>query len=129
MSQIQEPIAEYARRRSAPADAPGLFGPPPTKGTVTTPAPSLADTPAVYYTHPHGRLWLGDAVTWLRSLPADSVDLAFFDPPNGIKKAEWDTLESQQEYVRWSLQWIEQAARVLKPTGTLYICGLRYWPT
>ncbi len=55
--------------------------------------------------------------------PAESVDLAFCDPPYGIKKAEWDTFESQQEYVRWSLQWIEQAARVLKPTGTLYICG------
>jgi len=34
-----------------------------------------------------------------------------------IKKAEWDTFESQQEYVNWSLEWIEQAARVLNVTG------------
>ena len=123
MSQIQEPAAEYARRKSAPADAPGLFGPTPKKGIVTDPAPALTDTPAVYYTHPHGQIWLGDAVTWLRSLPPASVDLAFFDPPYGIKKAEWNTFESQQEYVRWFLGWIELAARVLKPTGMLYICG------
>ena len=47
----------------------------------------------------------------------------FSDPPYNIKKAEWDTFESQQEYVAWSVRWIEQAARVLKPEGTLYVCG------
>jgi site-specific DNA-methyltransferase (adenine-specific) len=30
---------------------------------------------------------------------------------------------SQEEYIRWSTQWIELAARALKPTGSLYICG------
>ena len=51
------------------------------------------------------------------------MDLIFADPPYNIKKAEWDTFESQQKYVEWSLEWIEQAARVLNPTGTMYICG------
>ena len=51
------------------------------------------------------------------------MNLAFCDPPYNIKKAEWDTFESQQEYVHWSLEWIKQAARVLTPTGTLYVCG------
>ncbi|HEY9596976.1 MAG TPA: site-specific DNA-methyltransferase, partial [Cyanophyceae cyanobacterium] len=45
------------------------------------------------------------------------------DPPYNIKKAEWDNFESQQYYVEWSLQWIEQASRILKPTGSLYVCG------
>ena len=125
MSQIQDPTAEYGRRRSIPQETPGLFGPTPRKGIVTGPErlPSQKDVSAVYYSHPHGQIWCGDSVAWLHSLPSASIDLAFFDPPYGIKKAEWDTFESQQEYVRWSLQWIEQAARVLKPTGTLYICG------
>ncbi len=79
--------------------------------------------PALYYAHPHGEIWCGDSIAWLRSLPNESVDLVFADPPYNIKKAEWDTFESQQEYVNWSLEWIEQAARILKPTGTLYICG------
>jgi site-specific DNA-methyltransferase (adenine-specific) len=56
-------------------------------------------------------------------LETGSVDLVFADPPYNIKKAEWDTFESQQEYVSWSVRWIEQAARGLKPEGTLYICG------
>ncbi|MDQ3688364.1 MAG: site-specific DNA-methyltransferase [Acidobacteriota bacterium] len=82
-----------------------------------------AQTPVRFYTHPNGELWIGDAVEWLRTLETESVDLIFADPPYNIKKAEWDTFESQQQYVEWSLSWIEQAARVLKPTGTLYICG------
>lgn len=83
----------------------------------------LSNPPTLFYTHPHGEIWLGDALVWLRSLETASVDLVFADPPYNIKKAEWDTFESQQGYVAWSLAWVEQAARVLKPTGTLYICG------
>ncbi|MCK6625224.1 MAG: site-specific DNA-methyltransferase [Anaerolineae bacterium] len=81
------------------------------------------DVPRLFYSHPNGEIWVGDAVTWLGSLPNESADLVFADPPYNIKKAGWDTFESQQAYVEWSLQWIEQAARVLKSTGTLYICG------
>ena len=72
---------------------------------------------------PGGEIWCGDAIGWLATLPSGTVDLVFADPPYNIKKAEWDSFESQQAYVTWSLRWIEQAARVLKPTGTLYICG------
>ncbi|HLY29415.1 MAG TPA: DNA methyltransferase, partial [Ktedonobacterales bacterium] len=78
--------------------------------------------PVQMYVHPHGGIWLGDAAAWLRSLETASVDLIFAAPPYNLKKAEWDTFASQQAYVEWSLSWIEQAARVLKPTGTLYIC-------
>ncbi len=123
MIQLQEPAAEYLRPKSSSSEAPGLFGAAPKKGQVTEDRDASANVPRVYYSHPHGQIWCGDSVAWLRSLPSASADLAFFDPPYNIKKAEWDTFESQQEYVRWSLEWIEQAARVLNPTGTLYICG------
>jgi len=75
------------------------------------------------YSHPHGQLFQGDCVAWLRSLEADSVDLIFADPPYNAKKAEWDTFDSQEQYVEWSIHWIREAARVLKPTGSMYICG------
>ena len=78
---------------------------------------------ARFYTHPNGEIWLGDSIAWLKFIESESVDLVFADPPYNIKKAEWDSFESQQGYVDWSLEWIEQAARILKPTGTLYICG------
>ena len=82
-----------------------------------------SSTPQRYYAHPHGEIWVGDAVVWLRSLPDASVDLVFADPPYNIKKAEWDTFASQQAYVDWSMTWLTEVARILKPTGSCYICG------
>ena len=81
------------------------------------------DNPILFYKHPDGELWQGNSIEWLKSLNDESIDLIFADPPYNIKKANWDSFESQEEYIKWSLQWIEQAARILKPTGTLYICG------
>ena len=77
----------------------------------------------LYYEHPNGKLFLGDSIEWLKSLANDSVDLVFADPPYNIKKTEWDTFESQEAYIEWSIRWIKEAARVLKNTGSLYICG------
>lgn len=81
------------------------------------------NTPVLFYKYPNGEIWVGDSIVWLRSLEDESVDLIFADPPYNIKKAEWDSFKSQEEYVKWSLLWIKEASRVLKPTGTLYICG------
>jgi len=81
------------------------------------------NTPSLFYKSPNGELWQGNSIEWLKSLEAESVDLIFADPPYNIKKADWDTFESQEEYIKFSMQWIEQCARVLKPTGTLFICG------
>ena len=63
------------------------------------------------------------ALSGLKSLADKSVDMIFADPPYNINKADWDTFENQEEYIKFSMRWIEQAARVLKPTGTLFICG------
>jgi site-specific DNA-methyltransferase (adenine-specific) len=79
--------------------------------------------PALFYKHKNGQLWQGDSIEWLKSLPSSSVDMIFADPPYNIKKADWDTFESQEEYIKFSMRWIEQSARVLKPAGTLFICG------
>ena len=75
------------------------------------------------YEHPNGSLFQGNSIDWLASLESQSVDLVFADPPYNIKKADWDNFESQEQYIQWSLQWITQASRVLKPTGSLYVCG------
>ncbi len=70
-----------------------------------------------------GSLYNIDAIQFLRSLENESIDLIFADPPYNIKKAEWDTFQSQKQYVEWSLLWIQEAQRVLKPHGSLYVCG------
>ena len=120
-NELREPSALYARNKEIPT----FFGQPLLKGTFVERAAYDApgNEPFAFYEHPRGQLWCGDSIAWLRGLPDASTDLIFADPPYNIKKAEWDSFESQQAYVEWSLQWIEQAARVLKPTGTLYVCG------
>jgi site-specific DNA-methyltransferase (adenine-specific) len=121
LSEIKEPSAKYARNKEIPT----FFGQPMLKGKVFDIGGSRLDpnTPALSYSHPHGEIWVGDATAWLQTLETESVDMIFADPPYNIKKAEWDTFESQEQYVEWSLKWIQEAARILKPTGTLYICG------
>lgn len=70
-----------------------------------------------------------------KRIPSNSVDLIITDPPFGIKG---DTLDKhynrdsslvldgyvevpQAEYPRFTQRWIEQAARILRPGGSIYI--------
>jgi site-specific DNA-methyltransferase (adenine-specific) len=89
----------------------------------TTHLVDLSGELQLHYEHPHGRLYLGDSIVWLKGLPGESVDLVFADPPYNIKKADWDNFESQEHYVAWSCEWLKEASRVLKKSGTLYVCG------
>lgn len=84
-------------------------------------SPDKNETP--FFETAFGKLYQADATSFLKGLKSNSVDLIFADPPYNIKKAEWDSFASQKEYVSWSLAWIAEAHRVLKPTGSLYICG------
>lgn len=70
-----------------------------------------------------GHLYNLDVLDFLQSLKSNSVDLIFADPPYNIRKAEWDTFESQKAYVDWCGQWIRESSRILKATGSMYICG------
>ena len=77
----------------------------------------------LHYKKQQGCLYQGNSIDWLKSLDDKCADLVFADPPYNIKKADWDNFESQEAYIQWSLQWIEQASRILKPTGSLYVSG------
>ena len=81
------------------------------------------DDVQIHYENRLGRLFLGDSLAWLKGLESESVDLVFADPPYNIKKADWDNFESHEHYVAWSRDWLQEASRVLKRTGTLYVCG------
>jgi len=70
-----------------------------------------------------GKLYNMDAFDFLKAMPDSSADLIFADPPYNIKKAEWDTFDSQKQYIEWSMAWIKESARILSDKGSLFICG------
>jgi site-specific DNA-methyltransferase (adenine-specific) len=85
--------------------------------------PNPTDSVTIAYQQVNGTLFCGNSLSWLQSLPTASIDLIIADPPYNLKKAAWDTFESQSIYIAWSMQWIQEAARILKSTGSLYVMG------
>ena len=72
---------------------------------------------------PRGRLICGDSLEWLASLPPGSARLVVADPPYGVRKAEWDTFASREEYISWSDRWLAEVSRVLSDDGSAYVMG------
>lgn len=81
----------------------------------------------------------GECVDILSKLPDNSVDLVFADPPynlqlgggltrpdqsevDGVTDA-WDQFDSFDAYDLFTHQWMEQAQRVLKKDGALWVIG------
>ena len=64
-----------------------------------------------------------DCVKWLKRLDANSVDLAFADPPFniGYKYDVYDDRREVDDYLEWSREWITGVERVLKPNGTFWL--------
>ena len=77
----------------------------------------------------YNRLICGDAIEELAKLPASSVDLLVADPPYNLGKDYGNNIDDKawHEYEDFTRQWLTQAIRVLKPTGTLYVfMGVRF---
>lgn len=70
-----------------------------------------------------GKIAVGDCIAQMARWPAQSVDLIFADPPYNIGY-EYDKYEDKRddaEYIKWTEDWIDGCARLLKPSGSLYI--------
>lgn len=77
------------------------------------------------YENQENRIFHGDAVSIISNhIPSESIDLIFVDPPYNIGKKfanfhdKWD---SEEEYINWSYQWLDECIRTLKPNGTIYV--------
>ena len=72
-----------------------------------------------------GRVYHGDCIEGMSLLPDETVDLIFADPPYNIGKDYGNNQMrlSDQEYREWSDRWIREAVRLLKPTGSIYVCS------
>ena len=75
------------------------------------------------YESEHGMLFTGDSLQWMKGIDANSVDMVFADPPYSIGKAAWDCFASQEQYLDWCEKWVAEVSRILKDSGTCYICG------
>lgn len=84
------------------------------------------------------KLYHGDCIEISKQLEPESVDVIFADPPyflstDGmtvfagkqavLNKGEWDRSGGFEEDTEFHKNWIEQAKRLLKPTGTLWVSG------
>ncbi|MEM0905982.1 MAG: site-specific DNA-methyltransferase [Pseudomonadota bacterium] len=81
----------------------------------------------------------GDALALLADLPAQSIDVAFADPPYNLQlddalyrpnqtkvdgvDAAWDRFASFSEYDAFTKDWLTLVRRALKPNGTLWVIG------
>lgn len=87
----------------------------------------------------HFTLWNEDCITGAAKIADDSVDLVVCDPPFGIGEGKFGGeiycrergagagcvlpgyVEAPADYYQFTLAWLTQARRILKPNGTIYI--------
>src|SRR3990167_1778501 len=83
-------------------------------------------------------LYNADSISLLSSLPENSIDMIFADPPYNlsndgftvhagrmvsVNKGDWDRSKGFQDDYDFHYRWMEACRRVLKPHGTLWVSG------
>lgn len=109
----------------------------PTKPTVAN-APLDSGPPTAFYRNTGVRLYHGDVVETLQSLPEGSVDLIFADPPYNlsndgftcyagkrasVNKGGWDRSRGVDADFDFHYKWLAACRRVLKDNGALWVSG------
>lgn len=91
------------------------------------------------------RVYRADCIESMKQLPTDSIDVAIADPPYNLSKggmwkwdnsiklpgfggdwskvmAKWDDMQLS-DYFSFTLAWISELKRVVRPTGSLWVHG------
>lgn len=74
-------------------------------------------------------LFLADGLKGLSKLPENSIDLIIADPPEDPwrEPQEKGSQLTLQEFYQWNEDWLKEARRALKVTGSIYLlCGWKY---
>jgi adenine-specific DNA-methyltransferase len=69
-------------------------------------------------------IYQGNCIEVLKTIPDNSIDLIFADPPYNIGKKFGDFIDSwptDQEYADWCFEWMELCIKKLKPSGSFYV--------
>lgn len=72
---------------------------------------------------------LGDAISEMKKLKSNSIDLIISDPPYNLGKDYGNGSDSKnfEEYILFTKSWTKEATRILKQTGTIYVfMGFRF---
>lgn len=62
-----------------------------------------------------------DCLDFLSQVDRNSVSLAVIDPPYNMSKADWDTFDSHNDFLKFTYKWIDAILPKLKTNGSLYI--------
>lgn len=70
-------------------------------------------------------IYNAECIESMRKLPDESIDLVVADPPYWkVIGEKWDyRWRTESDYVKWSLQWISEVARILRKGGSFYCFG------
>jgi site-specific DNA-methyltransferase (adenine-specific) len=102
---------------------------PPTKSKPRRPANNSVDFRGRQV---KGRVTVGDALIFLQSIQKERADIVFLDPPfnlgkqYGTRRKHFDALDPT-DYEKWLKKILEEAIRILRPGGTLYLYHLPIW--
>lgn len=84
----------------------------------------------------------GDCCQVLKNFPDNTFDLIFADPPYYLQLPnnkrlkrfdgseiipvydDWDKFENYEDFDKFTLSWLIECQRVLKPTGTIWVIGM-----
>lgn len=67
-----------------------------------------------------------DCLTFLKGLEDNSIDYINVDPPYNIGYDGgdgWDTFPTEEEYLDWCSEWLQECVRVMKPNTMLSVWG------
>lgn len=75
------------------------------------------------------KIILGDVLVELSKIPDNSIDMVFADPPYNLAKnyVKYDDDLPSRNYLNWCNDWLYQYARIIKPTGSLFVLNLPIW--
>ncbi|HEX6709844.1 MAG TPA: site-specific DNA-methyltransferase [Rubrobacter sp.] len=93
------------------------------------------------YGEPGAIVYLADCLDLMETMPAESVDTIFADPPyrlskggvtvsNGrfapVDKGAWDRSMGFAADHQFNVRWLKEARRILKPDGTIWVTGTHH---